>query len=134
MRDHQSCDFEIDMQPTTYWPLVSHQFKIYDKKMKSYTILAKKIFRLSILVYLLTNEMNIILFQINIYFVLLLLDLMTACIHQGSDSQSFWKYSGVIALQTSFEIRNLFFFLLWVTITFKRLDQFCCAKRRKDAF
>ena len=76
------------------------------------TILAKKIFRLSILVYLLTNEMNIILFQINIYFVLLLLDLMTACIHQGSDSQSFWKYSGVIALQTSFEIRNLFFFLL----------------------
>ena len=76
------------------------------------TILAKKIFRLSILVYLLTNEMNIILFQINIYFVLLLLDLMTACIHQGSNSQSFWKYSGVIALQTSFEIRNLLFFLL----------------------
>ena len=98
------------------------------------TILAKKIFRLSILVYLLTNEMNIILFQINMYFVSLFLDLMTACIHQGSDSQSFWKYSGVIALQTYFEIRNLLFFLLWVTITFKRLDQFCCAKRRKDAF
>ena len=34
LRDHQSCVFRIDMQPTTYWHLVSHKFKISDKKMK----------------------------------------------------------------------------------------------------
>ena len=34
LRDHQSCVFKMDMQPTTYRPLVSHKFNISDQKMK----------------------------------------------------------------------------------------------------
>ena len=34
LSDHQSCVIKMDIQPTTYWPLVSHKFIISDQKLK----------------------------------------------------------------------------------------------------